>query len=171
MIDSTTSDPRDGAPARADSTNVAVPPADRARHFVDHLPRLSTHDWDEILQRVHAVDATAHAEALRRVTALLGRHPNVDAMSTLQRAACAAAPRYTGAGRLATHAAFALALRDALTAREFAALYGPFARPASSTAAAGPVGAEGRPQLTDRRIAVDALADVAQPLASGPDAT
>lgn len=157
------------APVSAGSPNVSISPADRARHFVDHLTRLSAPEWDEILQRVHAIDATAHTEALRRVTVLLGGHLNVDAMGTLQRAACAAAPRHTGAGRLATHAAFALALRDALSAREFAALYGPFARPESSTAARGPGATDGEPPLTDRRIAVDALADVARPLASGDD--
>lgn len=169
LTGSSASDARGVALVSAGSPNVPISPADRARHFVDHLPRLSAHEWDEILQRVHAVDATAHAEALRRVTDLLGRHPNVDAMGTLQRAACDAAPRYTGAGRLATHAAFALALRDALSAREFAALYGPFARPESPTAAPRPGAADGEPPLTDRRIAVDALADVARPLASEDD--
>lgn len=152
------------APQEAGVPDAAPSPWDRAHHFVDYLTRLSVDEWEEVLQRVHAVDATAHAAALRRVAELLDVHPNVHAADVLQRAACAAPPSCARAGRLATHAAFALAFRDALSAREFAALYGPFARPEPSTPAARPPAADDEPHVEDRRVTVDALADVARPL-------
>jgi hypothetical protein len=156
------------APGSAQGAAGAAGALDHARRFVAHLAACSVDDWREVLQRVHAVDAAAHAAALRRAAALLAAHPDADAMDALQRAALAAAPTEatagsgTGAacgfaGRVAAHAAFALALRDALTPGEFAALYAPFARP--TTLAARAVGAP------ERRTAVPALPAVAAPLA------
>ena len=144
-------------------------PWDRAHDFVDYLARLSEDEWEEVLQRVHAIDAPAHAAALHRVADLLDAHPDVPAVDALQRAACAAPPARMHAGRLATHAAFALALRDALSAHEFAALYGPFARPEPSPVGAGPTaldheGYDHEHRGEDRRVAVAALAEVARPL-------
>ncbi len=161
--------PRGPAPQRAGPPDGAPSPLERAEHFAAYLTRLSASEWDDVLQRVHAVDAAAHAAAIHRVVNVLDAHPNMDALNALQRAVSAAAPPNTSASRIATHAAFALALRDALSAHEFAALYGPFARSEPSTHAAGPHGARppvagDEPHAADRRVAVDALADVARPL-------
>lgn len=147
--------PADGAPS----------PSDRAEHFAAYLARLSAGEWEDILQRVHAVDAAAHAAAIRRVVVVLATRPDMGALDALQRAVLAASPPNTSAGRVATHAAFALALRDALSAREFAALYGPFAQPEPPPHAAGALAPNADPRGGDRRVAVDALADVARPLA------
>jgi hypothetical protein len=149
---------------------------EHARRFVAHLAAYSIDDWREVLQRVHAVDAAAHGAALRRAAALLAAHADVETIDALQWAALAAAPTEAAAGpgtgaacglagRVAAHAAFALALRDALTPGEFAALYAPFARPSTLACAA-------RAARADRGTAVLALRTVAPPLASrAPRAT
>jgi hypothetical protein len=144
----------------------------RANDFVAYLAGCSVEDWREVLQRAHAVETAAHAAALRRVTALVAAYPNAAALTALQDRACAAAPSEATAGagsaascslagRLATHAAFALAFREMLAPAEFAALYAPFARATRPERAAGDDGAPG----TERRTVVAALTAVAAPLA------
>lgn len=152
------------APLPAGAREDASSPLERAQHFAAYLERLSPGEWDDLLQRVRAVDAAAHAAAIHRVVDVLDAQPNMNALNGLQRAVSAAAPPNTSAGRVATHAVFALALRDALSAHEFAALYGPFARPESSTNAAEPHSAADAAHREERRVAVDALGDVARPL-------
>jgi hypothetical protein len=143
---------------------------EHARRFVAHLAAYSIDDWREVLQRVHAVDAAAHGAALRRAAALLAAHADAEAMDALQWAALAAAPTEAAAGpgtgaacglagRVAAHAAFALALRDALTPGEFAALYAPFARPTT-------LARDVRGGRAARGTAVPALRTVAAPLAA-----
>lgn len=64
---------QDGAPS----------PSDRAEHFAAYLPRLSPSEWDDVVKRVHAVDAAAHAAAIHRVADVLHTHPNINALNAL----------------------------------------------------------------------------------------
>lgn len=157
-------------PGEWTAATAAAAAFDEAHRFVAHLRGRSLDDWRDIVQRVRAVDATAHAAALRRTAALVAAHPDAATFRALQDAACAAAPTEAAAGpgtgpacslagRVAAHAAFALALREALTAHEFAALYAPFARP---TTLKPPIA----DACADRRTDVPALPAVAAPLAT-----
>jgi hypothetical protein len=161
-----------GGSAGADAASASALAAalDHAGRFVAHLSGCSVEDWRDVLQRARAVDAAVHGAALRRVAALVEAYPDAGALAALQDAACAAAPTEAAAGagsrascslagRLAMHAAIALALRDALSAAEFAALYAPFARPTLFDP-----GDPGGGSI-ERRTRVTALRTVAAPLA------
>jgi hypothetical protein len=162
--------PADAPTDCATDSAGAAAALEHARRFVAHLAAYSIDDWREVLQRVHTVDAAAHGAALRRAAATLAAHADAETIDALQRAARAAAPTEAAAGpgtgaacglsgRVAAHAAFALALRDALTPGEFAALYAPFARPTT-------LARDVRGGRAARGTAVPALRTVAAPLAA-----
>ena len=159
--------PQQAVPRPAES---APSSSNRAESFAAYLARLSAAEWDDVLQRVHAVDAAEHAAALHHLVMILDGYHDVARIHDLQRAVVQATPPNTSASRVATHAVFALALRDTLSAREFAALYGPFARPDPASHATRPHTAGAHDvdgsYGADRRVAVTALTDVAGALAA-----
>jgi hypothetical protein len=115
-------------------SDISPAPSDRAWRFVDRLRALTPHEWDEVVQRGRAVDVIAERLATRRLLTAVRCAPDALALDRLNRAACAAAEtmqRLQGAcdyaGRLAAHAALAVALAHELLDGELMALYGPFA--------------------------------------------
>ena len=128
-----------GAPRAIDDplARSPLPPFARARRFLEHAGALSRRGWDDAIARSLAPDA--RLAATRRVAALIAEHPQSRAMDALARAAQQAARDAvrdrrlatgfeTRAAGLASHAAFALALREQLATREFEVLYAPFVR-------------------------------------------
>lgn len=122
------------APSRADALA-------RAHALLDTMRGLSPADWELATQRAHTLDTPAHRAAVRRLGDTLVGHPQSRALDACNRAACAAAQQLGGGavpaglaaeavcsyvGRLAAHAALALALAPELPAADVAILTAPF---------------------------------------------
>jgi hypothetical protein len=138
-----------GAGAGAGGGAGAAPPSPfgQAHDFLDRLGALAARDWQEVMRRAYAVETGTRRAAMHRVGEILVGHPQTRAFDGLARAAhevAQAAGRgrrvagdlVTHAAGLAAHAAYALALRERLTAGEFDALYAPFARAVPNDGAA-----------------------------------
>ena len=117
----------------------------RAHRFLEQVAALSATDWREVLRRVQTVDAATRRSAVHRLGELLVGHPQTRAFDALTRLAHEVLHGEGGAGKkravpndlvayvagITAHAAHAVALRERLTPREYAALAPPFGRAAA----------------------------------------
>jgi hypothetical protein len=133
--------PRDGAALRGDAPAPSIAaPLRRASELVERIAALTATQWADVARRALALDAAAHPAAVRRLWQALVGHPQSRALDALNRAACAAAgaaaavasPGFAAeqaqarAGRIAAHAALAVALAPELPPDDVALLTAPF---------------------------------------------
>ncbi len=137
------------APGRADRVNTAARPAEATRatglghagRLLSHAESLTPAGWRDVVQRVRALDVTAHRRALQRLSHALDGVAQRHLLDALNHGACAAAhgavsagpladdraaQTCTYAGRVAAHAVLALALAAELPAEDVDLLTSPF---------------------------------------------